>query len=555
MGTHCHAVQRKPSLHLNRFVAYPHMNKLWLGFAAIAAYGSIYPFDFQFQTLDPAAWQAFVDTCCRETSRGDILGNVVLFLPFGYLGTLAAGSNRGVIRQFIMVCVVGVIFAFLLQVAQLYLPTRDENLQDVIWNLLGIIVGAVLGIPSRHFIRRAADQASGLQLVPWILIGSWMAYRLIPFVPSVDFQSIKDSVKPLLEIGNLSLPSVAYTAVAWLVVGYLMDLGLRGKRLGRLLPLLVFGTFGLEILIVFNVLTPSNVAGGIIAIILHWAVFSRLRKVELPLLLCLLVSLAWSDLAPFILRVDPIAFNWLPFQGFLGGSMFVNAQSAAEKVFAYGSIVYLLLRMGAGGWISLLAATAWVAGIEFAQTYVVNHTPEITDPLLVIFAAVAIFAVESISRNGSQTQTQGHSSPQRRSLQHNDRSGDRDRSPRWVTSRVNLNTSQAELLELLAKEMNVSVSEASRKIVGDTIAEAGQDAPTPAHVRHRLGELILKGGASGLTTRENESSSWLAWDIELHPTQYDTLKELSSETGSTVSRLVRRIIDRFFSDLEYEANS
>ncbi len=528
------------------------MNKLWLGFAAIAAYGSIYPFDFQFQTLDPAVWQAFIDTCCRETSRGDILGNVVLFLPFGYLGILAAGPNRGVIRQFVFVCIVGVIFAFLLQVAQLYLPSRDENLQDVIWNLLGIIVGAVLGIPSRHFIRRAAEQASGLQLVPWILIGSWMAYRLIPFVPSIDFQSIKDSVKPLLEIGNLSLSSVAYTAVAWLVVGYLMDLGLRGKRLGRLLPLLVFGTFGLEILIVFNVLTPSNVAGGIIAIILHWALFSRLRKVELPLLLCLLVSLAWNDLAPFILRIDPIAFNWLPFQGFLGGSMFVNAQSAAEKVFAYGSIVYLLLRMGAGGWISLLAATAWVAGVEFAQTYVVNHTPEITDPLLVIFAAVAIFAVESISRSASLTQ--GRSSPKQRRSQHSDQSDSRDRSPRWVTSRVNLNASQAELLELLAKEMSVSVSEASRKIIGDTIAEAGQDAPTPGHVRHRLGELILKG-SSGLITRENESSSWLAWDIELHPTQYETLKELSTETGSSVSRLVRRIIDRFFTDLESETNS
>lgn len=524
------------------------MNKLWLGFAAIAAYGSVYPFDFQFQTLDPAAWQAFVDTCCRETSRGDILGNVVLFLPFGYLGILAAGPDRGLIRQFLFVCVVGVIFAFLLQVAQLYLPSRDENLQDVIWNLLGIIVGAALGIPSRHFIRRAADQASGLQLVPWILIGSWMAYRLIPFVPSIDFQSIKDSVKPLLEVGDLTLPSVAYTAVAWLVVGYLLDLGLRGKRLGRLLPLLVFGSFGLEILIVFNVLTPSNVAGGIIAIVLHWTVFSRLRRVELPLLLCLLVTLAWSDLAPFILRFEPIAFNWLPFQGFLGGSMFVNAQSAAEKVFAYGSIVYLMLRMGAGGWISLLAATAWVAGIEWAQTYVVNHTPEITDPLLVIFAAVSIFAVENISGRDRQSLEQDRKSPAR-----SGRSGRRQRPPHWVTHRVNLNETQAELLEQLAKEMNISVSEASRKIIGDTIAEAGQNARTPDDVRRKLGDFALKGSA-GLITRENETSNWQTWDIELHPTQYDTLRELSSETGSTVSRLVRRIIDRFFSELEYEVN-
>ncbi|WP_282604442.1 VanZ family protein [Pelagibius sp. Alg239-R121] len=524
------------------------MNRLWLGFAAIAAYGSIYPFDFQFQPLDPSAMQAFIDTCCRETSRGDILGNVVLFLPFGYLGILAAGAEARLVRQFLFVCVVGVIFAFALQVAQLYLPSRDENLQDVIWNLLGIMIGAALGVPSRQFIRRAADQATNLQLVPWILIGSWLAYRLIPFVPSIDFQSIKDSIKPLLAYGDLSLPSVAYHAVAWLLVGYFLNLGLRGKRLGRLLPLLVLGTFGLEILIVFNVLTPSNVAGGLLAILLHWTLFSRLRRVELPLLICLLFSLAWSDLTPFILRAEPTAFNWLPFRGFLGGSMFVNAQSASEKVFAYGSIVYLLLRMGAGGWISVLAATAWVAAIEFGQTYVANHTPEITDPLLVIFAAFAIFAVEGLSQQRSETEPRTRR--RRRSGASEAESGPAQNwSEDWIVERVNLNSTQGELLDLLAQELGVSVSEASRKIIDEAVELAAQNAQNAADHRRRLSALVLTGSA-GLITRENESSSWKSWNIELHPDQHDLLQKLSQECGSSVSRLVRRIIDRFFSELE-----
>ncbi len=537
------------------------MNKLWLGFAAIAAYGSIYPFDFQFQQLDPAAWQAFIDTCCQETSRGDILGNVVLFLPFGYLGILAAGPETRLIRQFLMVCLLGVVFAFLLQVAQLYLPSRDENLQDVIWNLLGIVVGGALGIPSRHLMRRAAEQATGLQLVPWILIGSWLAYRLIPFVPSIDFQSIKDSVKPLLAVGDLSVPGTAYTAVAWLIVGYLLNLGLPGKRLGRLLPLLVLGSFGLEVLIVFNVLTPSNVAGGIIAIILHWTLFSRLRRVELPLLLCLLTTLAWSDLAPFILRAETADFNWLPFQGFLGGSMFVNAQSAAEKVFAYGSIVYLLLRMGAGGWISLLAATAWVAGIEVGQTYVINHTPEITDPLLVIFAALAIFAVENLAgdqvrshaRGGEITRDGKGPDGGYSSASHSDghTAADHQRKHRAMIQKVNLNATQAELLDQLAKEMQVSVSEASRKIIGSAIEEAGRETPNPDELVRRLRDLTLRG-AAGLITRENESNGWLAREIELHPDHYEVLQELSAESGSSISRVIRRIIDRFFSQLESE---
>ena len=538
------------------------MNKLWLGFAAIAAYGSVYPFDFQFRDLDPAAWQAFVDTCCRETSRGDILGNVVLFLPFGYLGVLAARPETRLTRQFVMVCLLGVVFAFLLQVAQLYLPSRDENLQDVIWNLLGIVVGGALGIPSRHVVRRAADHATGLQLVPWILIGSWLSYRLIPFVPSIDFQSIKDAVKPLLDPGSLTLAGTAYTTVAWLIVGYLLNGALQGKRLGRFLPIVVLGSFGLEILIVFNLLTPSNVAAGLTAIVLHWAVFNRLKRVELPLLLCLLATLAWDSLTPLTLRAEAASFNWLPFQGFLGGSMFVNAQSAAEKVFAYGSIVYLLLRMGAGSWTSLLAAAAWVAGIEFAQTYIVNTTPEITDPLLVTFAALSIFALEGLaaqkSRQPAPSSGAGSGLPSgprdaNRMRSDSGAPGHHRQKHRRMIQKVNLNARQTELLDQLAREMGLSVSEASNKIIADAIEEARRDAGTPDGLIRRLRDLNLRGPA-GLMAQENERGGWLSHDIALQPEHYEILQELSSESGSSVSRVVRRIIDHFFGQLEAEAD-
>ena len=523
------------------------MNKLWLGFAAIAAYGSIYPFDFQFHQIDPAAWQAFLDTCCEETSRGDILGNVVLFMPFGYLGVLAASPETRIVRQFLFVCVIGVVFALVLQLAQLYLPTRDENLQDVIWNLLGVAVGGVLGIPSRQFILRAAGQGAQLHLVPWILIGSWLTYRLIPFVPSIDFQSIKDSVKPLLAMEELSIPGVAYHAVAWLIVGHFLDLGLDGKRLGRWLPLLVLGAFGAEVVIVYNVVTPTTIIGGVLAILLYWIALSRLRRVELLLLIGLLVTVAWGDLEPFIIRSEPIEFNWLPFQGFLGGSMFVNAQSASEKVFAYGSIVYLLMRMGAGGWVSLLAATAWIGAIEFAQTYVVRHTPEITDPLLVVFAAIAIFAVEGLDRKpvGPKMRQRRQGATQKE--------GNRMNASQPVVQRVNLNEAQAELLESLAHQMSVSISEASRKIISDAIAEVGERSQNPFEQRQILRTLVLKG-SSGLITRDNETSRWVAWDISLHPDQGEFLQKLSDESGSSVSRVIRRIIDRFFSQLAAEVD-
>ncbi|TQV76201.1 hypothetical protein [Denitrobaculum tricleocarpae] len=328
-----------------------------------------------------------------------------------------------------------------------------------------------------------------------------------------------------------------------------------------MLPILFFGTLGLEIFIANSALTSSNAVGGIVAIVLHWTVFTRLKRIELSLLILLLAISAWIDLTPLILRSESITFNWLPFQGVLDGSLFVNAQAAAGKFFAYGSMVYLLQRMGAGDWISVLAPTGWVAGIEVAQTYVVNHTPESTNPLLVVFAALAILAIEGLNAKQSRLHTQagetahrdGHDSSGYQSGSHARAhpATDHQRKHRAVIQKVNLNAAQAELLDQLAEKMQVSVSEASRKIIGSAIEEAGRETQNPDELVRRLRTLSLRG-AAGLITRENENNGWLAREIELYPDHYEVLQELSAESGSSISRVIRRIVDRFFSQLESE---
>ena len=44
----------------------------------------------------------------------------------------------------LLVLVVGVAFAFALQVAQLFVPRRDSALSDVLWNALGLLIGMAL---------------------------------------------------------------------------------------------------------------------------------------------------------------------------------------------------------------------------------------------------------------------------------------------------------------------------------------------------------------------------------------------------------------------------
>jgi len=383
------------------------MRKLWIAFVLLATYVSIYPFNFQFRPINAETLRAFLESWHNMTSRGDILGNVVLFVPFGILGMLAAKPGTQNLRRLVFVCLLGTVFAFALQVAQLYLPSRDQALQDVFWNLLGTVVGATLGMVAGGYLLSSAARAREVRAVPWALIASWLFYRLIPFVPSIDFQSIKNSLKPLLLDPQLTSIGVFRDAVAWLVIAYLLRYAQRGRSLSRFLPILILASFSLEVLIVRNWVSASNVLGALVAVVAWFAWLRHVRRPSRPIAVLMLLMLMVTGTAPFVLRSEPASFAWLPFKGYLGGSMWLNTQVACEKLFYYGSLVYLLWRTGLNRFLATTAAFLVVLFIELAQIILTRHSPEITDPLLVIVAAFAIIALEGLDHRSPRRRRRG----------------------------------------------------------------------------------------------------------------------------------------------------
>lgn len=377
------------------------MRKLWIAFVLLATYVSIYPFNFQFRSVSGETLDLFLHSWGTMTSRGDILGNVVLFVPFGILGMLAAKAGTQNLLRLLYVCMLGAVFAFALQVAQLYLPSRDQALQDVFWNLLGTVAGAAVGMVAGEFLLSSSARARGVRLVPWALIGSWLFYRLIPFVPTIDFQGIKNSLKPLLLAPELTSIGVFRDTAAWLVIAYLLRYAQRGRSLSRFLPLLILADFALEVLIVRNWVSASNVVGALVAVALWFAWLRHLRRPARPIALLMLLMLMVTGAAPFELRGEPASFAWLPFKGYLGGSMWLNTQVACEKLFYYGSLVYLLWRAGLNRFLGTTAAFLVVLFVELVQIALAGHTPEITDPLLVVVAAFAIVALEGLDPRAS----------------------------------------------------------------------------------------------------------------------------------------------------------
>ncbi|WP_405240418.1 VanZ family protein [Lentisalinibacter orientalis] len=374
------------------------MRKIWLAVLAVVAFVSIYPLDFRWTAPGAEALRAFLATCCVMTSRGDILGNFVLFLPVGFAGMLAQPQHRERRYQFCAVLTVSIIFALILQVAQFYLPSRDQSLQDVIWNTVGTFAGAALAPLAAAISRHPSAAARQAALIPTVLFGAWLAYRLFPFVPSIDLQLWKDSLKPLITL-DLRFANVMRDLTAWAIAGYLLSRIHEAARLDRFLLAAGIGVLGLEVTIVANSVSASNVLGLLLGATLWLAFLRRQRAPEAWLLAALTLSILISGLTPFQFLFIPAEFGWVPFQGFLGGSMYVNTQSALEKLFLYASFAYLARQLHLSFFLTALAGVMVLGLVEVAQTRMVGHTAEITDPLLMILAALGMRALEQARPN------------------------------------------------------------------------------------------------------------------------------------------------------------
>lgn len=362
------------------------MKRVFFIVGLLIIYGSLYPFDFR--PAPSGIWRELLGTWWGFTGRGDALSNILLFVPFGYFGVQAYGRKAWLI-------IAALVLAVGVQVLQVYLPSRDPNLQDALWNMLGMAVGvSVAWLPLHKWVGlgKSGHRDANAAL---LLIGSWLAYRLMPFVPSLDWQQFKNSLKPLLLEPQFSYVGVLHDAVAWAVVAYLWTLLFRQRQAGLWLLLLVGGVFMLEVVIVKNSVSLSNVLGALLGMGLWWLWLGRGHSGRVVLALLLMLSLLLSGLAPFQWRAGPGDFYWMPFHGFLGGSMLINISVVFEKGFFYGALILLLQQESGRFRFALVTALLLTVFIEIGQLYVYGHTAEITDPILVLLIAMALKAVSS----------------------------------------------------------------------------------------------------------------------------------------------------------------
>ena len=354
-------------------------------------YGSLFPFRVR-TDVDLGLIDAIRTLEFKATTRGDVVANLLLYMPLG-LCLMLAWSGQPRRRALAQALLIGVALSVAVEITQVFLRFRVSSLTDVALNAVSTLGGACVAIAYsalgtslriRLFAERRPDP------VALSVVALWLAFRLAPFVPTIDWQKYKDALKPLFigpQIGALEL--LRYVA-GWLVVAYAIRLLTRREyafpAAFAVVGIVLFG----RLVVVGKTLNFSELV-ALAACMPVAAFLIVLRERRVTVLAALLAAaIVAQGITPFDLLPEPHGFSWMPFRSSLGENLETNYSALLEKAFWYLSLVWLLTRSGWSRAAAAIGTAGFLAAIEIVQMWLPGRSADVTDPLLALAAGLLL---------------------------------------------------------------------------------------------------------------------------------------------------------------------
>jgi VanZ family protein len=384
---------------------------LWLLSAVFIVYGTTIPFNFigdSRQLADHIARISLNPLISPDTgtrlSIPDAVSNVLLFVPFGCFGFLAAGRKRSAVAKIALMTVLGAGLSAGVETLQLFTADRTSSLGDMLANTAGAFGGAVaaaaLATSGRRLVRTAAaagvaDVASFYPLLVAAIVVA--AGALEPFDVTLDVGSVVPKIRgllqdplqsgPLTDEGLSFLHHLLFTATLYV---WLRHIAVRAA--GRVaLWTGVGAAIAFESAQIFiGARTPglsdaAVAAAGAATGVPAGAVF--LRRPRSPawcagIFALTLVGVALQQLSPFgsaIVR----PFQWLPFTNYHAFTTSETVNHSAELLLSYfplGFALAMWIPQRGTAILAALAATMLIAApVEFLQQSIGVRYPDVTD--------------------------------------------------------------------------------------------------------------------------------------------------------------------------------
>ncbi len=355
----------------------------------LVIYGTLFPF---------IGWRApgdfhrlFSAAALDQVSATDVLANVLLYMPLGFL----AGLGRR-LRRIPLILLAALLLSLGLETMQAFLPERVASWLDVATNVFGAGVGAVLATaaaammrwPGVGWGRNLATRLRG-DRVAWLGIAAlvaWGCAQLIPFAPSLDVSELKTGLKPVWHVlqGSRSVDlwrCAAYVAAtaALTITGASV---LRIHTWGGVAAICLLAVLPLKVLVVGRQLSPEALAGTCAGVALGLILWRSGRQRALVVAALLVPAhIVAEALHPGAPNTLIHAFNWIPLHAQLVHPI-NGLANLADSVWPPLALACLCLHLGMRClWYLLPAVVLLLFAVEWAQLWIPGRYPDITTVL------------------------------------------------------------------------------------------------------------------------------------------------------------------------------
>ena len=125
-----------------------------------------------------------------------------------------------------------------------------------------------------------------------------------------------------------------------------------------------------------------------------WSLLPERKRLAAGSLL-LASAIALRELKPFRLAETPHPFSWIPFAATFDSERQSATVILLRKAFEYGALVWLFRTLGISYARAAVAVACSLAVLEAIQRYLPGRTPEITDSVVALLMALALWWLSS----------------------------------------------------------------------------------------------------------------------------------------------------------------
>ncbi len=388
---------------------------LWLIYTLFIIYGTTIPFNFCIdiqvlsQNFSQISWTPFVDPDGSRASIPDIVQNILLFLPFGFLGFFSTG-RKGRTAIFV-VTLLGFLLSAVVETLQLFFSDRTTSMSDIVTNSVGSFAGAfagsnLIGLFESFFRRPSVKQYHHIRFIYPLVICCVLVVlgALHPFDFTLDVGSVWAKIRSII-INPLRFDSILRDEGIYFMRFFLFGLlwslclwewGWKNTILKGILISCAAGIFLESCQIIVSSRMPTaqdilvimggSLCGGLF--IGYWPFLFNDRLWSVIIVFATSISAIIFSLSPFQFVMQERTMNWVPFLPYYEITTFVALSNFIESMLIYfpmGFILQYFSKERPAYLKSLFIAFVICFPLEYSQQWIAGRYADITD----VFGALA----------------------------------------------------------------------------------------------------------------------------------------------------------------------